>query len=128
MRALLTLFFAICFTICGFSQISTIVIKNNLVIPENPQEGVIKISKQELSNVEFITSKLGEVMGYTIYFKMDKSNLFIKTLEVNSMETAIKNHLMAVESGTHFILENVTIKMPKKQGMVSMNYEFILED
>jgi hypothetical protein len=128
MRLIIVILFAVLFTLPGYGQISTIVIKNNLVIPENPQEEIIKISKKELSNVEFITSKLGEVTGYSIYFKMDKTNLYIKTLEVNSFELSIKNHLLAVDAGTHFMLENVTIKMPNKKGMVSMNYEFILED
>ena len=110
----------------SFSQISTIVIKNKLVIPENPQKEVISITRKELGNVELITSKLGEITQYTIYFKLD-SNLFMKTVTTNMLEPNIKNRILMIKDGSHFGFDKVLIQLPGNKGTITKTYEFILE-
>lgn len=126
MRTVILVLATLFLCLSSFGQISTIVIKNKLVIPENPQKEVIPITRKELADVELITSKLGDIEQYTIYFKLD-SNLFMKTVTTNILEPNIKRRILMIKDGSHFGFDNVLIQLPGNKGTITKTYEFILE-
>jgi hypothetical protein len=118
----------------SLAQISTLVIQNKLVIPQNPQEEIIPITKDELGKVKWISSLLGEVQGYTILFKCTwngEISLFTKKINNNTLDENIKKRLLEVPEGTHIYLDEVNIRIGKKKNKimeVDKHYEFILVD
>jgi hypothetical protein len=130
MKHVLIFVLAVCTYMPASAQISTLVLKGKLLIPENPGES-IRITRDELLKVGQITSKLGEIESYSIYFvcypKGEKS-LFIKNVNDNSFSSGITKNILNNEAGSEFFLDSVLIKMPKKKELISMSYKFVLTD
>lgn len=128
MKRLALIGLAVCMHVAVFSQTSAVVDNNKLQIPVNPKEGVINISKTNLSKVEFITTSNGKVEGYTIGFKMDDASYFSKKSELENLDVNVRNRLIGLPSGNHFYLYEVKMKTTDKVGLGEKTYEFVITD
>ncbi len=124
MKLILILISAFIVSISTYSQSAIIQEENKLWIPAEPETNRFTITKADIQKVEFVSSELGEVKGYTIKFKMG-SILYIKDMTDNSFNPFAKKKYLESGAGTILYLDMI-IKDAKKDTILKPRYEFVL--